>query len=157
MENLSNRNYFVDSIRIPQKAALLYVGYAKDELDTPNAFLLLSTPDTCIMMAGVITCDACIGRTTIGSTYRGAVVKNKVVMIKQHTFNYGVEIYISMRQQVPMYQQIIVKSLIGKSGKRCIKTFLPRKATYLTDLGFMTLWTNDKNLAKYFSVKKTRY
>jgi len=141
--------YFVDSVRIPERGTL-YAGYPKDETMLPGGFLLLSTKDSCIMLPDVITCDECIGRSTTGSTYRGASLKGKTVVVKQHTFDYDVEIYISTAGKIPTYEKVIVKTLKNK----CVRTCMPKRALPLTELGFMSLDMSDKSLGRYFKVTK---
>ena len=151
--------YFVDSVILKTalgKRAMLYVGYPKEVRDTMLSVLLLSSADACIVMPNVITCEECVGRGTAGVTYKGAIVKGTTVILKQYTFDYYIDIHISLVQRVPSYSKIVIETINKTAGKRTIRTCLPKRTLYLTQLRFMDLDLDDKTLQRYFTIIKRR-
>jgi hypothetical protein len=155
--NISRSNfYFVDTILIKKKYHFLmdsiFIGFPNEIKGNLLSIIIFSNSDTNLYYRNIITCDECIGRGTVGNTYKGHVVLDQVVGIKQTIFEGEIILYISLTEKHPYYSKIVTNFWDEKLHKKARKTYTPIKKIYLADFSFFDYDFNDPKLKEKFKI-----
>lgn len=152
--------YFVDTILIKNKNRLLmdtvFIGFPNEIKSDVLSIMIFSNSDTSLNFSNIITCDECVGRGTIGSTYKGHIVLDQVVGIKQTIFEGEIIFYILFSENNPYYSKIATNFWNEKLHKKVKKIYSPIKKIYLIDFSFFDYDFNDSKLSEKFKIYNSR-